>query len=341
MRLLTIFFKRHNGNPVELYKALFQTEPEGIVRIKKGPVSLSFICNNLGDYTRIYTSNFYKSYTDDKQRQGADMSGGVFIHRAPYEYEELAHTIIGVNHKDDDYTPEVIKHEEQHALNHIYIKHINYLENNYISLFLGFTNNFQATKKIIESYCMRIIKDPLERAKDEIIAYKTENKTYRRDIPATLTETKAEGGLYDYFDIDKTLQNLENAVASMPYKKELMEVAKEILHNRYKDFLVKGVDAVNVLEKKGYKEQEITALLMQHPLKVWSKIAQRVLSKDISHDRQPSETDDTFRNTGPFIGNQYFSHEKLEDTIDPEVEYKLNQLRDTLQNTKDKNNQNS
>ncbi len=320
------FYKKYKGDPYIIFNKIFKTHPAGKIQIKKGPISLAFICSDLTDYARIHSGNFSGILSEDISRQdlsNANDSGGIYTYTAPLDLEYLSSTIIGVN-GDGEYAQNTILHEEQHALNNIYESKIQTIERKYFYLNLYSASNIEDAKKIIKAYCNGIIGQAAERAKDEIIAYKTTNSdnSYILDI---LTRSKKDGGLYDYFDVDDTLENIRNNIKSFDNSQAPLDIAKNIIIYKYKDLIEEGIFAFDLLKSKGYEFQSIVALLMQYPLNKWKKIA----SRNIENNPSLINENDKFGYEFDYF-NISSDKNKFEDMINPEEKALLLKFKENL-----------
>lgn len=147
-----------------------------------------------------------------------------------------------------------------------------------------------------------------KRARDEILAYYRDGR-----LPHAIYETLANNPIYDYFDqekeaiakiperIQKTLR--EQMTVAMyairsdefggykyPLEASALEVdSKEIepyidlvFKDEYRADLKRWLGAIENLEEKGYKREEIVALLYQEPARVWPNMVKRITNKTTS-----------------------------------------------------------
>ena len=328
------FYQKYKGDPYIIFNKIFNTHPAGKIQIKKGPISLAFICSDLIDYTRIHSGNFSGILSEEISREdlsNAYNSGGVYTYTAPLDLEYLSGTIIGVN-GDSEYTQDTILHEEQHALNNIYESKIQTIERKYFYLNLYSASTTEDAKKIIKAYCNGIIGQASERAKDEIIAYKRTNSdnSYILDI---LTRSKEDRGLYDYFDVDDTLENIRNNIKSFDDSQALLDIAKNIVIYKYKDLIEEGILVFDLLKSKGYEFQSIVALLMQYPLNKWKKIASRNIENNkllIGENANNKNEDNEFEYDFDYFNNISNEANKFEDMINPEEKALLLKFKENL-----------
>lgn len=271
------FYKENNSDSKKIYEELFNIEPKGEVEVKKGLISLSFICSDPVDYARLHEGDSSGRSHDFIQRHYIDeakKSGGVFKFKAPGGHHDLDGTIIGVNGRgwSTDFT---IKHEEQHAINHIYYDNIQSIDKERLSLGLSLAKNEEEAREIVKRYCTGLIQKSSESAKDEIIAFKTGRRT-DQDILETLLKTKQEKGLYDYMNIKKVLTNIKNETSHFKNSTDINKVAEDIVINKYKKLIESGIGTIDALTAKAYSKQAVMTMLMQYPLHQWSKVAQRM-----------------------------------------------------------------
>ncbi|MBP6911865.1 MAG: hypothetical protein KBB88_01540 [Candidatus Pacebacteria bacterium] len=65
-----------------------------------------------------------------------------------------------------------------------------------------------------------------------------------------------------------------------------MDEFKKTVRQKYKEFVVEGIQAINILQAKGYTQEAVTAMLMANPLRTWFKTADRALYHTYSYDRK-------------------------------------------------------
>jgi hypothetical protein len=75
-------YYKHNGNGKEIFNHVFSRFPQGTIEVQLGPTSLSFLCEDPFDYSRIYHGKFGGSI-DQSQLERSNRSGGVFMYHAP------------------------------------------------------------------------------------------------------------------------------------------------------------------------------------------------------------------------------------------------------------------
>lgn len=287
------FYDEHKGDAKEMYKDLFGVDPKGDLRVVLGPVSTSFVFRgkDITDYARLYFSNFNGGEEIKKESlDKANRSGGVFTHHSPKR--GLEHTIIGVKN-DSWYTNETIKHEEQHALNSIYFRYFRHAYRGPVlyPYDIGLSKDSNEAMKSLVDYCRNVLLTAGEEVKDEILAYKFENTGYSFNLNAasnrekyiieTLTKPASKGGIYDYFDFELILKNIKKESGVFPNFADLYKKAKEILLKDYKDMIVDGIKAVNLLKYKGYSDESVVSILMPRRLRDWRKTADRIIQKSV------------------------------------------------------------
>ena len=272
------FYNNNFKNPNKIYQQLYNTEPNGKVELHKGPISLALICYDRDDYARMYVNdNSGRRNLGDQEKKDADATGGFFRLSSPINFPELKGTIIGVKRYDYSRVDETIDHEEQHALNNVYLNNIDTLRKDGLSSYLYFCNNKEQMSDVISSYCRYLVNDASNRAKDEILAYKVRDQK-NNFITKTLTQNKTIGGIYDYFDYDKTIELIKNICQQgtlKQYQNELLNLAKKILKDEYEVLIKNGIVAVNNLKNKNYSQASIAAILMPQALENWPKAAER------------------------------------------------------------------
>lgn len=277
------FYNNNFKNPNKIYQQLYNTEPNGKVELHKGPISLALICYDKNDYARMYVNdNSGRKNLGDQEKKDADATGGFFRLSSPINFPELKGTIIGVKRYDYCNVDEIIDHEEQHALNNVYLNNIHPLRKEGLSSYLYFCNNKEQMIDVISSYCRYLVNDASNRAKDEILAYKVSDQK-DNFITKTLTQSKTIGGIYDYLDFDKTIESIENICEQgilKQHQNELLDLTKKILEDEYKALIKNGIIAVNNLKNKNYPQASITAILMPQDLENWPKTVERTKFSD-------------------------------------------------------------
>jgi aryl carrier-like protein len=299
-QIVNHFYKNHSDNPKRLFQKFYRVAPEGDIKLHRGPASLSLICDNQNDYSRIFANDSSGKRPLDETKKIASLSGGVFLSSHPRDFPELQYAIIGINkleYYNTNIVNTIITHEEQHALNRIYSHHVQPLIKKDLSSALYFCDDRKQMHTIISSYCRYLIWQASERAKDEILAYKSTNNP-DEDIVKFLTSKKDDDGLYDYFDFNKTMEEIKYIVQGVNYdnneehishtlpqqQEELIESAKTILEEDYKNLIKNGLSAINILRNKNHSQEAITAILMPQALENWPKIADRAVFFNITDE---------------------------------------------------------
>ena len=279
--------KNEFNKPEDLYEYICKIKPKGNVDVVYGPVSLAFICENEDDYNRIYINNFsgtQNTVRDDVDLLGtkrAEKSAGFYTPGGPSHDMAIRKMIIAVkNNKDIDTIKKIINHEQQHALNRLYIDHVGFIRKNLGLGQIYYETDINKVIDIVEKYCIEVINQAGQFAQDEILAYSFDGlHDSEESILKPLLENRENGGLYSYFDpfeIEKDI--LEKCISFNKDEKNIISnKAMLILGKAYKELLTKSIDIVNDFKNAGYSSGEITALLMSERINKWDKIYKRVV----------------------------------------------------------------
>jgi hypothetical protein len=198
-------------------------------------------------------------------------------------------------------------HEEQHQLNKLFIPlelRFDTLET--VTRIAAVPATFEETKQKLILALVRMERKIMngidQSARDEILASYRDGRT-----PAEIFEVISTSKLYDYAShrakriegipglIAETLKRYmslmtyheedENkyAVDAVPLEidpQEVKPVIDRVFKEEYQKDLFQWVDAIKVLEQKGYNRDEIISLFFQEPVMSWQKLARRVKKKE-------------------------------------------------------------
>lgn len=274
------FFKDHNGDPVAMYKDIYGIEPQGVVEVKRGQISISFICEDLIDYSRIYNSDYsgaHHELIESGKIERANISGGIFLNTTPESHPELKNAIIGIKNGPEWKQEFTIKHEEQHAINRIYSNNISSNEFSIVNTELSLMEGDHIKDKTIK-LCKSLLDKALDNVKDEIIAYKIEGLYGDEDIMEILLMDEQEGGMYDYMQRELFLFKIESALEKENIDDDsILKSAQDILIKDYENFIKDGLEVFDLLKKGGVSEEAIVSMLMPEKLSNWKKVARRAI----------------------------------------------------------------
>ena len=202
------------------------------LKMNINPFSIEFIIRDKDSYNELYSDN-----------KASKNTGGFFTSRFKTGITAMNDTgYIGIPKK---IRTEISKHEKEHA---IHEKTNPITTDKYYSSRLGSrlyeNSNFDSNKKMINKASKEILYDYLERAKNEIFAYKKSGEK-RRMIKDILLD-KTEYGMYDYNQDNRTnnyntINN--NNLLSNDEKLKLKE-AVDFMQSEYDRVLKNMVDVI-------------------------------------------------------------------------------------------------
>lgn len=283
-------YNNYFQNPSNLYKKIYNIEPVGKIDLRKGPISLILICHDENDYARMYfndTSGRREIREEDKKK--ALTSGGFFLCSYPGNFPELKGSFVGVRRSIYERSnKETIDHEKQHAINKVYLDNIRLRRyNNYSPPLFSILsiNNKEQREEALSFYCHQLVNEASERAKDEILAFKTDPRERTERIALFLTKKEEDQGSYDYFHINKVINKITNDTKNLCFseqdQKETINLTREILENKYHQLIEGGLKSFENIKERGYSHEFITALLMPQALKDWPKVVSRFIQLNI------------------------------------------------------------
>lgn len=304
------YFKNYPDND-SLFEACFGDRPRGEIEVIKGPMFIHFRCLNMDDYTFLYSIN---SNDGDRKKVSvldidrADQSGGIAFTRS-FRNSDLSgclsvergglhvteNNIFGEEHTGFiEYGVEeqnfIRDHEWQHLFNALFEPAENELDTDVI--LRNFEKNTsisikEANTELIYRFAYNMRRrniDPL--ARDEILAYIKNGL----ELPIVLY-TMLDSKIYDY----RNLANNENWVQKMVEvmsevyenpnsstkieKSDIWKQVDRVFGERYKKDLKIWIDAVKMLEEKGFTRDQVVNLLYQEPVNSWINLARRVRNR--------------------------------------------------------------
>lgn len=274
------FYQENNGNTENMYQAICGRLPEGAIETKKGPVSLSFICSNDKDYLLLYINSnldFIDQEITPEITNEANGSLGFHFSGITLINPNQEFSIIGIKKIDEEIVAKsVLRHEEQHALNFIYLNNLKSVVFKDLALNVEVLDNSDQTVDLVTEYCQDLVLKASELVKDEIIAYKI-SELKDEIILESLMKGKNSGGLYDYIDRTVVLRDIRIKSQDSEVSSKLLNLAAKIIIDDYEKLIKAGLAAVNELIDKGYRRQEAAEILIYQPLDKWPKVASRAL----------------------------------------------------------------
>jgi hypothetical protein len=152
----------------------------------------------------------------------------------------------------------------------------------------------------MEHYLIYLRSCEEQKIADEVLAYSAteDDPEY---IVDTLSKKKAEGGLYDYFELlvngesgkRPSLEEFLAKVVGDDYLPVIRESIQKVFKTEYREIIVRGLESIRRLEQRGYTVEEASSILGRTPLPEWTKIscrfaAERQFPPNIFH-LDPSE----------------------------------------------------
>jgi hypothetical protein len=185
-----------------LYDAIFGAEPFGDVQVITGPMTFYFRCHDDRDYARIRSQKFSGDEIEPEDVKEANKSGGVHIWASPIP--ELTGTLIAENthhNLDNRWSWFTLRHEEQHAINHLLAKEGERFRPGEIFDQDVFDACSREQQTLLLNRYLRWWRESVEmQAQDELLAYYKEGQYRLYEVYEILTKKVDEGGIYDYMD---------------------------------------------------------------------------------------------------------------------------------------------
>ena len=311
-------------NDKDLFKELIGHDPIGPVEIINSPVGFYIRAHDLEDFTRVGNIWMTREFASKDERkeimQDANKAGGYKLNGALHK-ELKGGGIMTENSKGrlfTGYSKEVYRHEVQHALHDFFNDsfHDSTAEWNFSTSVVASAPE-KCKNALAQVYLEKRRKKIDPRAKDEILAYTTDQGRSSKSIKETLLDKE---GLYDYFEKsdkdsltkiphvyiqfsderikkDILIQNLlkndsgNNRVYELlePYEeaenrhiKKILEpvkdvIIKKIFEKDYTKTVSDGIECVTKLQKAGLDTALIVRILTHEPLHSWKKLTARLL----------------------------------------------------------------
>lgn len=285
--------KKESSDDLEIFKKLFGFIPEGSIQIRTGPLTIH-VKLNVSDYARVYTGTFNNTdVVSKKNMERVNKSSGAHVNKCLIPELTGAVTIEKISSrnptKDENST---FDHEEHHALSDLFETDHQHTFSRLYPIVPKFT--YEQKKAELIRYLKEIRIRSEERAKEEILAY-LKGKSDPKRVYASLTRSKADGGLYDYLDVDRVRISTEffrtelkqkGYLRNMPVKdnesedEALASVMNELMDQvfgvEYKKLIRESIESAFGLKEKGMSEEEIIGLLIHEPLNHWKKLIGRL-----------------------------------------------------------------
>lgn len=312
------FLEKYKYNAREVFKAIYKKYPVGEVEIRKGVLSIDFICDEEDDYAVVYSGDFGEEKDEskikeiNKIKEQSKHSLGCFTHKSPRNIPQLENSIIGaIRYSKDIYgilLEETIKHEELHSINSLYKG--KFFDAPYSFSMEGFKfldkidkkdkeEQIKEVKNFIKSWVRESLSFYFEYLKDEIMAYSLEGSNMSVDLITNILSIKnpkiksqKDSELYNYFDVN----DFGNAVSeniklsgglNITDRNSLENFTKEYVMSFYAKKIQRGAQAIRGMQELGLDDQSIIGLLMSEPLESWRKIYV-LIEKQIKKDPEES-----------------------------------------------------
>ncbi|KKW05340.1 MAG: hypothetical protein UY41_C0055G0003 [Candidatus Moranbacteria bacterium GW2011_GWE1_49_15] len=271
-----------NIDGLKLYEKLFGRKPEGRVEVILRPAIIYLRIENLNDYAIGYNRGTIEHVSDEKIEE-ANRSGGCKLNNFHIKGLESAITLEKATNGNFDtrspFSEEVLKHEEQHAINSLineaYDPEQEKVEKNgemFVKKVGGDPNDYSGDvfKKYVETRNYKNISIE-KRVKDEISAYFRDGQTPEGVRKVLLNpETIYKYG-FDYAGGNKE-------------KKEFSQ--------EYVDLVENGIAAYSNLLKAGHTIEDAQTLLFIEPLSKWSRVVERLTGDKKSVEEKKRERED-------------------------------------------------
>lgn len=269
----------------EFFRWMFQGDsPQGEVELHVTPFTIYLRCHDMRDYTRMY---HYGDVTDRLTEHDFDVaaqSGGCQLHRAPVLDLEGAITVENASdNQNDPYAAQrVLAHEEQHAINSVTTSFILPHSSERAGRRMMKGMDDEALAITIRRELRHAREHGVYRAKDEILAYIKEGRDLD-EVYSTLTQKKADGGLYDYFNDDK-IRMAEDYGEILPAERLAIfkDALDDVLEREYYQIILNGLRACRTLRDHGMNSERIIGTVGHEPLERWPHIASRIKQQSIS-----------------------------------------------------------
>lgn len=291
-----------------LFEACFGDRPRGEIEVIKGPMFIHFRCLNMDDYSFLYSIN---SNSGDRRKVSvldverayqtggiafshgfriSDLSGCLSVERGGSQVTEkdifgegrtifMEYSVGEQNFIRD--------HEWQHLFNALFEPAEKELDMEELHEKFEKDTSISIKEAILQSiyrlaYNTRIQSIDLL-ARDEILAYIKNGL----ELPIVL-DTMLNSKNYDYRNQankkDLVQEIVEGAykvyAATISSKKieksDIWEQVDNVYGERYKKDLKIWIDAVSILEKKGFTREQVVNLLYQEPVNSWINLARRM-----------------------------------------------------------------
>jgi len=294
-----------------LFEACFGDKPLGYIEVIKGPMFIHFRCLNMDDYAFLYSSD--RNGGNRKKVSDFDIDSALktagFAIISGFRKQELSSCLsveiggfpetkknllgkkrVRLTDYSIDQQDSIRYHEWQHLFNTLFKPMESQQDIEEImreSLEKSFTAE-EATQRVIHGIVYNIRREKIDSlARDEILAFLNDGS----DLPSIL-DNLSNNQIYDYKEIHKDwistipdqIRNFsyKNPIDEEPLKIEDSDVLKHVdivFGERYKKDLKIWIDAVKMLEEKGFTRDQIVNLLYQEPVNSWINLARRMTDR--------------------------------------------------------------
>lgn len=301
-RFVNLYY--HNNPPEVLFENCFGAKPEGRLIADIGPMTLRFYLND-EDYTKARM--YYKTQGDvsvitQDDRLLSQKSGGVAL--SEVGIGKLSGTVAAIKgHPSDKGIATVVTHEDQHQFNKLFSPVEYYMSvDQLFSATMAEGDRAQKIQNFVYYYThlQRRVMGVDARARDEMIAYFADGRSVG-EIFNVLTSNS----LYDIFEIYKKpisrIRNEiklslaqcrqylfererewhdQNGVLPEDISPELVDAAvQRVFKADYQRDLKRWLQAMTILEEKGYTIAETLGILYSQPTSSWRSVVRRQAAK--------------------------------------------------------------
>lgn len=277
-RLIAKLLENYPG-PKEFFEQTFNNQPNGPIEVYRDSASICFQCFAIEDFARLLKNKFQPNQLITKHdiTEAKQTYGCLITHFDP-EYVFTADNASNINESSS-----TMIHENQHAINALIMAlfaEAAHSENQ--RKIIGQEGEIQSLKQYL-----RFTRDSrfAQLIADEIIAYYNEDKPFEM-IENQLICTWEEGGIYDYIQdpIYKKLKKwildkIAKTVRATPDSPETKELFDKIFYEEKERMIKQALDALKLLEEKGFSRDEIIYMVLPQKLNNWHKIARRMFKK--------------------------------------------------------------
>ncbi|MCX6790878.1 MAG: hypothetical protein NTV62_01645 [Candidatus Gribaldobacteria bacterium] len=276
----------------QLFEFLFGVKPKGKIIVQRGPMSLTFRCQNNVDFAVAFHGGHYSQASQEMLQHIKSVAGCLV--EGIKKLKDFDNLII----LEKDAANETITiHEAQHTINHLDL----WGEINRRMTEGALLEEFEETDvtndkvEILKKVWLSFIEEEhlWDKLRDEIICYYKDGSRDVNSIYETLIKPKSLGGIYDYMarqkqKKEKDLLNKlgvnesnENSDDSKE-KKALLNLATVlVLENDYSRVIRKALESLYQLDYFFNDRDKAINLLLVEPLLKWEKVVDRIVNQKV------------------------------------------------------------